>query len=207
MSTRDLSKWLLGLASVGAAACLAACLNNAKLVPLSPAGQGVRVDSGEPPTGAHLVGPVTATHGSGCGIANERGTEAGATAALREAAARRGITFVKLTKTTKPYAGHDCFHQEYTLEGLGYRIDGIEKAAPLAPILAPSVASASAPGVAPSAAVPAAPASAAPAECAPPCSPGYACHASVCEAECNPLCAADQTCRADRVCVPRAPTP
>ncbi|MEO7037150.1 MAG: hypothetical protein ABI548_24565 [Polyangiaceae bacterium] len=207
MSARDLSKSLLGLALLGVAACLAACLNNARVPPLSPAGQGVRVDSGEPPTGAHLVGPVTATHGSGCGIANERGTEEGATAALREAAARRGITFVKITKKIKPYAGHECFHQEYTLVGLGYSIDGIKRAAPVAPILAPPLASASAPVVAPSAAVLPAPGSAAPAACAPPCSPGYACHAGVCEAECNPLCAADQTCRADRVCVPRAPTP
>ena len=202
MSASGLSKWLLGLGA-GCVVALSACLNNASVPPVSPAAQGVRIESADPPPGARLVGPISATNGEGCGITHPRGTEEGASAALREAAAQRGITFVKLTKTVKPYSGHDCFHQEFTLEGLGYSIGGI-KAAPVAaapvpvpvaspPVLAPPVATTTG--------------SSEPAACAPPCSPGYACHAGVCEAECNPPCAADQTCRADRVCVPRVATP
>jgi hypothetical protein len=178
---------------------LAGCLNNASVPPLSPAAQGIQVSSTDPPAGAHLIGPISATHGNGCGIANQRGTEAGATAALREAAARQGATFVKIIKTVTPHPGHDCFHQEFTLEGLAYRVG---ESNPV-PVPAPPVASVSA--LAPSASpAPAAASGAAPSACAPPCSPGYACHAGVCEAECNPPCAADQTCRADRVCVARA---
>jgi len=107
---------------------------------------------------------------------------ANATAALKEAAARRGLGFVKLTRVTKPYSGRDCYHLEYLLEGAGYYLNG-----------------------APAAAAPVASASTVP-ECSPPCSPGYACRASVCTPLCNPACAPEQICRADRVCVP-GPTP
>ncbi|MEP7052374.1 MAG: hypothetical protein ABJB12_18550 [Pseudomonadota bacterium] len=192
MSLSDLRKWLSGLGAVCLTA-LAACLNNAGVPALSPAAQAVRVSSADPPPGAHLVGPLSATHGHGCGIANQRGTEDGATAALREAAARRGATFVKVTKTVTPHPGHDCFHQEFTLEGLAYSVAENKTVAPpvrSAPVLAaPTAATIS---------------SDAPDACTPPCSPGYACHAGGCEAECNPPCAADQTCRGDHVCVARA---
>ncbi len=208
MSARAVSMWLLSFAAGSLVLSLPACLNNASVPALSPTEQGVRIDSGDPPAGARLVGPISATHGNGCGITNPRGTEAGATALLRAAAAKRGITFVKLTNTKRPYPGHDCFHQEFTLEGLGYSTSGIKTTAAPAVISPPPAAPmpvASAPVLTPSAAVPVG--SSAPVECAPPCSPGYACRAGVCEAECNPPCSADHTCRADRVCVPRAPTP
>ena len=190
-------KWFVSLACLAA---LSACLNNASVPPLSPAAQSVRI-GGDPPSGARLVGPISATHGNGCGIANQRGTEEGATAALREAAARRGATFVKVTKTIKPYPGHDCFHQEFTLEGLAYSVDDVKPGASAAVSAPAPIASA------PLVTAPTAASSSAPVACAPPCSPGYACHAGVCEAECNPPCAPDQTCRADRVCVARAAAP
>lgn len=199
MRARDLPLWFLCLATV-CLVPLSACLNNASVPPLSPPAQGVRVDSGNPPPGARLIGPVSATHGKGCGIVNQRGTEEGATAALREAAAQRGATFVKITKTIKPYPGHDCFHQEFTLEGLAYSMNELKPAAPAAVSAPPPVVSAPSATTFPS---PAASASTPPLECAPPCSPGYTCHAGVCEAACNPPCAPDQTCRADRVCVAR----
>ena len=205
MSARAVSKWLLSFAGGSLVLSLPACLNNASVPPLSPTEQGVRIDSGDPPPGARLVGPISATHGNGCGITNPRGTEEGATALLRAEAARRHITFVKLTNTKKPYPGHDCFHQEFTLEGLGYSTDGIKTTATPAVSSAPPAPIASTPVVAASATAPVG--AAVPSECAPPCSPGYACHAAVCEAECNPLCSPQQTCRADRVCVPRVPTP
>src|SRR4051812_8988784 len=103
MSARNLCKWFVGLACLAA---LSACLNNASVPALSPAAQSVRIGGGDPPSGARLVGSISATQGKGWGIATQRGRKEGETAALREAAARRGATFVKVTKTTKPYPGH-----------------------------------------------------------------------------------------------------
>jgi hypothetical protein len=105
---------------------------------------------------------------------------------LKEAAAARGANFVKVTKVTEPYSGHDCVHREFKMEGSSYRLAGTPVAKP-APLAKP------APSTAP-----------ATLDCTPPCSPGYACEASVCRALCNPACTPDQVCRADRVCVPAA---
>jgi len=180
----------------------AACAYQAAVPPVAPEAQAVRIEASDPPSGATLVGPIAATHGSGCGIGGDgRGSLAGATALLRQAALQHGVSYVKLTAEKKPYAGHDCFHQEYTLSGLGYRLAGVAApAAPVVPAPAPSTApamNASAPTVA------SAPTSAL--TCTPLCSPGYECRAGVCEPLCNPACLPEQKCRTDRVCVPANP--
>ncbi len=172
----------------------AGCASEAAVTQVSAQAGGVQVERGDPPPpGAELVGPITATDGYGCGFGGERGTQEGATALLRAAAARRGIGYVQVTQVTKPYSGHDCYHQAFTLSGLGYRLANAPRAENRAP---PAGAAAS--GTPPAAYTAGPPGDA----CAPPCSPGYACHASVCEPECNPACAAGRVCRADRVCVP-----
>jgi hypothetical protein len=152
---------------------LVACHDEPPLRPVSAWAQRVRVENGDPPAGARLLGEIKATDGQGCGIGGDRGSLGNATGALKEAAARRGANFIKLTQVTKPYAGHDCYHQEFTLYGLAYAVGDVP------PLEAASTA------------------------CAPPCSPGYACSSSgVCLAQCNPACAPQEICRADRVCVP-----
>jgi hypothetical protein len=171
--------WVLaaGLLLIGAAGCA----DEPALRPVSPRAQLVRVENFDPPAGARLAGPIRASDGEGCGIGGTRGSLANATAALKEAAARRGLGFVKLTQVTKPYSGRDCYHVDYRLVGLGYYVDS-------AP--APAVSAAPSP----------------PSECSPSCSPGYACSAGVCAAQCEPACSAEQVCRTDRVCV-AAPIP
>lgn len=177
---------------VGCAALLAftACNSVAAVPPLSPQAQLVRVETSDPPLGAKPLGAVQASHGDACQFNGELGTEQGATALLKEAAVRRGADFVKVTRVTKPYSGHDCYHREFIIEGLSYRVVA-------APIVVPSA-------VVP---VPAAPAVASVALCTPICSPGYQCEAGICRPQCNPACGADQVCRADRVCVPASPAP
>ena len=175
--------------ALGGLFCVA-CVFETAVRPVGAQAQLVRVEEGDPPAGAQLIGPVVGTDGSGCGFDDARGTRRNATTALKEAAVRSGADFVKVTKVTKPYSGHDCYHQEFKLEGLAYRVH---------PAVAPSVQSA-APALA---SIPAANStSAQAAACTPPCSPGYACEATVCRALCNPACSAQETCRADRVCVP-----
>jgi len=185
---------------------LTSCNGVAAVPPLSPQSQQVRVEDRDPPAGATLLGPVQATHGQGCSFTGDQGTREGATALLKEAAVAQGANFVKVTKVTEPYSGHDCVHREFKMEGLSYRLAGT-------PIIAPASSTAPAPPVATTAATaavavappvaPGTPAAATAAvECTPPCSPGYACDAGVCKALCNPGCAPDQICRTDRVCVP-----
>jgi hypothetical protein len=192
---------LVAALSIGGAALLCvACVIETPVRPVSAPAQSVHVEEGDPPAGAHLVGPIVGIDGSGCAFDEARGTRRNATTALKEAAARSGADFVKVIKVTKPYSGHDCYHQEFKLEGLAYRVH---------PAVAPPVQSASPGPVAPAIAT-AAPAadsvSSQPAVCAPPCSPGYACEQGVCRPLCNPACGARETCRADRVCMP-APAP
>jgi len=156
---------------------LAACHDEPPLRPVSAWAAHVRVAEGDPPPGARLIGEVEASDGKGCGIEGDRGSLRNATAALQEAAARKGASFVKLTAITKPHSGHDCVHLEFKLRGLAYVLAN----APAPPVVA------------------------APSACVPPCSPGYSCNAAgVCVAECNPACGPTQICRADRVCVPAA---
>jgi len=184
MNGFEISKVAAGLLLLGVAGCADEPAPRA----VSPQAQLVRVESFDPPAGARLAGPIEADDGEGCGIGGTRGSLANATAALKEAAARRGLGFVKLTRVTKPYSGRDCYHVDYVLEGLAYYLDGAPPpaapAAPAAPVAPAAVSAAS--------------------ECSPPCSPGYACTGGVCAPLCNPACSAQEVCRADRVCVPAA---
>jgi hypothetical protein len=169
-----------------------ACHDEPPVRPVSAWAAGVRVEKAEPPAGARLVAEVEGVDGTGCGILGDRGSLENATTAIKEAAARKGATYVKLTQETKPYSGRDCVHLTYELRGLAYAL-GAEPA----PLVAPVVATVAPPvaGDPPAASA-----------CTPPCSPGYACNsAGVCVAECNPACARGEVCRADRVCVSRAP--
>ena len=67
---RGITTRSLGLAAL----FFAACSPTAKLPPLSAAAEGVEVAKVDPPRGAVLIGPVEATHGTGCGILGKRGT-------------------------------------------------------------------------------------------------------------------------------------
>jgi len=189
---------LLAGATLGAFVSISACNGVAGVPPSSPQAQQVRVEESDPPAGATALGELKVTHGQGCSFTGDRGTREGATALLREAAIQRGANFVKVTKVVEPYSGHDCYHREFVMEGLGYRLAGtpqvVPPVAPAATVVAPAAPSPTA-----------ASSSASTLDCTPPCSPGYACEAGVCRALCNPACSAGQVCRADRVCVPASP--
>jgi hypothetical protein len=185
--------------SVVSLTSLAACNGTATVPAISPRAQQVRVEESDPPPGATPLGELEVMHGQGCSFTGDQGTREGATALLREAAIQRGANYVKVTKVTEPYSGHDCVHREFKMAGLSYRVAGTPIAAPAGAAAAP--AAAAAPVAAPPPAI-AASAPGATLNCEPPCSPGYACEAGVCRALCNPACSAGQVCRADRVCVP-----
>lgn len=183
---------------------LTSCNGVAAVPPLGPQSQQVRVEDRDPPPGATPLGPVYATHGQGCSFSGDQGTREGATALLKQRAAERGANFVKVTKVTEPYSGHDCVHREFKMEGQSFRLAGTAVVVPHAAASASAAPAAVAPTAVP---VIASAAPAATLECTPPCSPGYACEAGVCKALCNPACAPNQVCRTDRVCVPATAAP
>jgi hypothetical protein len=207
MNAGDTLRLVTGLLWVWAAGCNP----EPALRPVSPQAESVRVESFDPPVGARLAGPIQASDGEGCGVSGTRGSLANATTALKEAAARRGVGFVKLTRVTKPYSGHDCVHLAYELEGLAYYLAPatppvVSAVTPLAAGVPSAVGASSAVGVPSAVGAPSAEPVGATlaAECAPPCSPGYTCNAGLCQALCNPACGPQQICRTDRVCVPAA---
>lgn len=180
---------------------LSACNGVATVKPISPQAAQVLVEESDPPAGATPLGELKVTHGEGCSFTGDRGTREGATALLREAAMQRGANFVKVTKVVEPHSGHDCYHREFVMQGLSFRLAGTPNAVPLAAPAAAAAGSSAPPA-------PASTAGAVPAttlDCTPPCSPGYACEAGICRALCNPACSTGQVCRADRVCVPATP--
>ncbi len=118
VTTRQFSRLLVSSALL----LLVACNGVAAVRPVSPQAELVRVEDGDPPDGATPLGTIEVTDGQGCSFTGDRGTLAGATALLKESAAHRGANFVKITKVTEPYSGHDCYHREFKLEGLSYRL-------------------------------------------------------------------------------------
>ncbi len=160
---------------------------------MSPQAQSVQVASTDPPPGAENLGPIEGKDSQDCDIVSPKGTREGATAALREAAERRGMDFVKVVTVREPYSDHECYHKAYLLQGIGYRTKRALPAPP--PSAAPAVVASAAPAIAPASS----------ANCDPPCAAGYACQNEMCAAACEPACIAPQICRADRVCV--TPTP
>lgn len=180
-----------GILASAAFLTLSGCNGVAAVPPLSPQAQLVRVEDGDPPEGATPLGALAVTDGQGCSFTGDTGTRAGATALLKESAVQRGANFVKITKVTEPYSGHDCYHREFKIEGLSYRVGD----APIA-VAAPTAIAVPAPAPI---------ADASTAVCTPTCAPGYACEAGVCRPMCDPACSTGQVCRADRVCVPATP--
>lgn len=98
-----------------------ATTSTAPLPVLSPAIEDVDVRLSEPAPGAQLIGPVEASHGSGCGAFGESGTEQGALENLKIAAFKRGANYVQVKDRTPPHPTEFCFDQRYRISGFAYR--------------------------------------------------------------------------------------
>ncbi len=220
----------LGLAALlGLLACA-----SAEPEALSPAGSTVQTGQ-DVPTGLCYLGPVVVSSGGGCGLFARRGSYEAALAELRNVAAERGATFVKIESVVSPHDDQGCTTGAYEIHGIGFASGSTAASAaaqasaagnpaptalatPASP--APAANSAPAASTAPTAAtVSTAPASlAAPvppvatapagadATCTPPCSPGFNCESGRCTPQCNPACAAGEVCNNHRTCEP-APAP
>jgi hypothetical protein len=174
---------LLGALSVVA---LAAC--QAATPAVSPEGLTVQVSDHPAPPSARPLGPVTATHGKGCGLSGEQGSREQALAILREEVASEGGDYVQITSVVTPHIENGCYANQIVVRGLAWRV-----APEPPPVMAPAPA-------------PAPPVADAPV-CSPPCAAGYACDHATCLAVCDPPCGPNETCAQDRVCRPAPAAP
>jgi len=99
---------------------LLACGGPAATTPISAAGKRVKVLKGDPAGSCEELGPVSVTHGNGCGGFGEAGTYDGAYALLKNEAGARGANYVRIDATRRPYGDGQCFHNEFTIEGMAY---------------------------------------------------------------------------------------
>jgi hypothetical protein len=94
----------------------------ATLVQLSEQGSKVEVGKRDPDPGMEEIGPVSATHGDGCGAFGTRGTYEGAYTLLKNEAARLGADFVQILTLTEPYHRNpNCFDNRFVIRGIAYR--------------------------------------------------------------------------------------
>lgn len=108
--------------------------------PSVPGASEVLLSEASPPEGFVQLQQLSVQSGRGCGVLGERGSREDAEAKLRDAAAKLGASFVRITEFREPGPNHQCVEREYKLSGVAYR-----KASAAAPVAAVSSAPASPP--------------------------------------------------------------
>lgn len=82
----------------------------------------VRVGTLEPGYSFEELGPISATHGRGCGLYGYQGSYEGAYELLRQRAASMGADYVRILRMTEPHlASANCYDNRYTIAGTAYR--------------------------------------------------------------------------------------
>ena len=169
----------IGLAFAFTSSLVIGC--GASVPQATPGASAVTTGTDDPAAGLVEIGPIEASHGSGCGAFGAGGSYEGAYRVLRNRAAEMGATYVKILSEEPPHAAGGCFVNAYVIRGLAYRGE------PRAEAETSGGASSSA--------------------CSPPCSPGYLCEEGACIAVCNPPCSPGYTCASDRTCQPAPDAP
>ncbi len=67
------------------------------------------------------LGPITATHGHGCGLFGSRGDFEGAVIILREKAVARGANYVQIIKQQGEFIREPCLDRTYIIDGFAYK--------------------------------------------------------------------------------------
>lgn len=107
----------------GAAAFLfLGCAATRPPLTLSEQGSKVEVGKHDPSPNMEEIGPVSATHGDGCGGFGTRGTYEGAYTLLKNEAARMGADYVQILTLSEPYLRNpNCFDNRFVIRGIAYR--------------------------------------------------------------------------------------
>jgi hypothetical protein len=136
------------------ASLLAAC--GAKAPAHSGPGRSVVLSEDSAPSGYVEVQNVSAKSGKGCGVFGDVGSREAAEQLLRDAAAKLGASYVRVTSVESPRPNHQCIEHEYSISGVAYRSPAAAEPVPPASS-SPAVAAAAAASAAPAATPPASP--------------------------------------------------
>jgi hypothetical protein len=110
-----------GLVVLGVVLSLLGCAPAPPLVD-TPGEAEVRTGKADPDAGAQELGPITATHGGGCGMFGHKGSYEGATALLKQKAASLGADYVQVYQIVEPHWEVGCgMFQGFTIRGTAYR--------------------------------------------------------------------------------------
>jgi hypothetical protein len=109
---------------------LAGCVAAPPLA-ITPGSESVRVGSNDANPGDEEIGPVTATHGNGCGGFGFRGSYEGAVVELKNKALAMRADYVQILTLREPHSEPYCYVNEYVINGSAYR-RGPKGAAPQA---------------------------------------------------------------------------
>jgi hypothetical protein len=91
-------------------------------VVVSPGAGEVRTGKADPGEGYQELGPVTATHGGGCGMFGHEGAYEGATALMKQKAALMGADYVQIYQIIEPHPKIGCgVYKGFTIRGTAYR--------------------------------------------------------------------------------------
>jgi len=108
------------LAALGLVVTLVGC--TAPPVGISPGAGEVRTGKADPGEGYQELGPVTATHGGGCGMFGHQGSYEGAYALLKNKATMMGADYVQIYQIVEPHPEIGCgMNKGFTLRGTAYR--------------------------------------------------------------------------------------
>ena len=92
------------------------CAATAPPVKVAPGAMRVVIRKADPPPGYIEMGPISASHGYGCGYFGKKGTYESAYNALRNKAAKHGADYVRIVGTSEPklkLLGLNVFMQDY----------------------------------------------------------------------------------------------
>jgi len=110
-----------GLVALGFFVSLLGCAPAPPVV-VSPGASEVRTGKADPGEGSQELGPITATHGGGCGMFGHEGSYEGATALLKQQAARMGADYVQIYQIVEPHWQVGCgMYKGFTIRGTAYR--------------------------------------------------------------------------------------
>jgi hypothetical protein len=90
-------------------------------VVLDPGANAVKVAKSDPSDNFEEVGPVSGSHGEGCGAFGYPGTYEGAVTDIKNNAHKMQANYVQIFTIVEPHFRPGCFDNLYKLSGTGYR--------------------------------------------------------------------------------------
>lgn len=95
--------------------------HNRKIMPPVPGAENITVGKGDPADNYVDIGPVSGSHGKGCGGFGYTGTYEGAMRNLKDNAAIMGADHIQIFTINQPYLSGDCFVNRFSINGTAFK--------------------------------------------------------------------------------------